>query len=244
MRKDLLSPGPAAGATRLALFACALTAGCAALTPATHEADAHVVPAAASSSIVAVPAASSVKPSEKAPAVAVAKPAPANAPAPKAPIAKAEPKAEPKAPATKPAAPRAKATPAEQPRAKVEVKAAATPPVAAEPAKAPAVVERKAEPGLNVSDLTEGLKETKAIGAFTKLALKNQLDDLLQKFRTTHQSGQQPRAAGLRQPFDALVGKVTGLLQPGDPALARKIESSREGIWAILSDPEKFKSVT
>ncbi len=227
---------------RLALLACAVTAGCASLTPASHEADAHVVPAAATSSIVAAPDVDEAP--ATLPAVAAAKPAPA--PAPKAPVAKAEAKAEPKASATGQAAPRAKAAPVEQPRAKVEAKASVAAPAVAEPAKAaaPVVVERKAEPSLNVSDLTTGLRQTNAIGAFTKLALKNQLDDLLQKFQATHQSGQQPRAAGLRQPFDALVGKVTGLLQSGDPVLARKIENSREGIWAILSDPEKFKSVT
>ena len=49
---------------------------------------------------------------------------------------------------------------------------------------------------------------------------------------------------GVRQPFDALVVKVLTQLRPGDPTLARSIESSREAIWGILSDPEKFKSIT
>ena len=228
------------------LIACALAAGCAGPKPAQPDAGG---PAAASSSVIAAAPATIIdRTPEAPPAVTASEPAPA----PKAPVAKAEPKAEPQSPAIKQTEVRAKA----EPRAKVgtagstpakpEAKATVAAPVVAEPAKAaaPVVAERKAEPSLNVSDLTTGLRETHAIGAFTKLALKNQLDDLLQKFRTTHQSGQQPRAAGLRQPYDALVGKVLGLLQPGDPALARKIESSREGIWAILSDPERFKSVT
>jgi hypothetical protein len=41
-----------------------------------------------------------------------------------------------------------------------------------------------------------------------------------------------------------LVLKVLSLVQDGDPSLARTISGSREAIWAILADPEKFNSVT
>jgi len=47
----------------------------------------------------------------------------------------------------------------------------------------------------------------------------------------------------LRQSFDLLLLKVLSLLQDGDPALARDISSSREDLWGILIDPEKFKNV-
>lgn len=247
---------------RLTLLTCALTASCAGLDPAPPDVGVLVVPTATTSSVITAAPVSTDKPNETPPGPPVIAAEPG--PAPTAAVTKAGPKVESKAePRAVPKAevqgraikhaeiratsdPRAQAGAAEQPRAKLEAKATLAAPVVAEPtrAAAPVVAERKAEPSLNVSDLTTGLRETHAIGAFTKLALKNQLDDLLQKFRTTHQSGQQPRAAGLRQPFDTLVGKVLGLLQPGDPALARKIENSREGIWSILSDPEKFKSIT
>lgn len=257
---------PTMTTARLTLLACAMTAGCAALKPASPDGGVLVVPTASTSSVVAAAPASTVNPNATLPVPpeTVANPAPA----PKAAMANAEPKAESKAepkaePKSVPKAesqgraikqaeiratpePRAQAGVGEQPRAKFEAKANFATPVVSEPTKAaaPVVAERKAEPSLNISDLTTGLRETHAIGTFTKLALKNQLDDLLQRFRTTHQSGQQPRAAGLRQPFDALVGKVLGLLQSGDPALAHKIQNSREGIWSILSDPQKFKSIT
>src|SRR3989304_1074409 len=80
-----------------------------------------------------------------------------------------QPAAKPAAPATpkpEPAAapaPRAR-TPAPQPASK------AAPPVAKTPATAPA---------LDLNTLKEELRETKAIGFFTKIALKNQVDDLL-----------------------------------------------------------------
>jgi hypothetical protein len=34
--------------------------------------------------------------------------------------------------------------------------------------------------------------------------------------------------------------KVLALLQDSDPTLARDIVASREAIWGILADPEKF----
>jgi hypothetical protein len=113
--------------------------------------------------------------------------------------------------------------------------------------KAPAMVSaspKKLEPPLDVAALKTQLRETSAIGVFTKLALKNQMDDLLEQFRAHYQSGQKTSVASLRQPYDMLVLKVLSLVQDSDPSLARKISGSREAIWAILADKEKFNSVT
>ena len=100
------------------------------------------------------------------------------------------------------------------------------------------------EPSLDVAALKARLRETHAIGVFTKLALKNQVDDLLQQFRAHHQSGQKTSVAPLRQPYDMLVLKTLCLVQDSDPSLARTISGSLEAIWGILADPEKFNSVT
>lgn len=88
------------------------------------------------------------------------------------------------------------------------------------------------------------LRDTNAIGVFSKLALKNQVDDLLKQFRAHYQSGQKTSVASLRQPYDMLVLKVLALVQDSDPSLARTIAGSREAIWGILADPEKFNLVT
>jgi hypothetical protein len=114
--------------------------------------------------------------------------------------------------------------------------------VAPAPAPAPATA-AKAEPVLDVAALKARLRDTKAIGVFTKLALRDQVDDLLQQFRGHYLGGATAGVASLRQPYDTLVVKVLALLQEGDPPLARTISGSREAIWAILADPEKFKSV-
>lgn len=121
------------------------------------------------------------------------------------------------------------------------------PAVAAEPprkSETPAAVAKAQEPPLDVAELTARLRDTKAIGTFTKLALKNQVDDLLKQFRAHYASGRKAGVDSLRQPYNMLILKVLSLLQDSDPALARTIAASREAIWGILADPEKFNSLT
>jgi hypothetical protein len=47
----------------------------------------------------------------------------------------------------------------------------------------------------------------------------------------------------LRQKYDLLLLKVLSVLQDGDPALASAISASREAIWGILADPQKFSKL-
>jgi hypothetical protein len=129
--------------------------------------------------------------------------------------------------------------------AKSPAKAAASPVAAEQPRKdtGPVPAAKAPEPALDVAGLTARLRETSGIGVFTKLALKNQVDDLLKRFRTHYQSGQKAYVSSLRQPYDMLVLKVLTLLQDSDPALARTISGSREAIWGILADREKFNAI-
>jgi hypothetical protein len=136
-------------------------------------------------------------------------------------------------------------------RSETKEQAAVTPAQPAPRAKAPAripasppAVAKKLDPPLDVAALKARLRDTNAIGIFTKLALKNQVDDLLQRFRAHYGSGQKTGVAALRQPYDMLVLKVLALLQDSDPSLARTISGSREAIWGILADPVKFNAVT
>jgi hypothetical protein len=135
---------------------------------------------------------------------------------------------------TKSAAP---ATPPE--KVAVAPKEAPKPAVAAPP-PAPA---KPAAQTLDIKSLEKRLKDTSAIGVFTKLALKNQVDDLLEKVKAMHQGKVPPTAAQIRQSYDLLLMKVLTLLQDGDPPLAREVSVSREPLWGILSDPVKFASI-
>ncbi len=100
-----------------------------------------------------------------------------------------------------------------------------------------------ASPTLNLADLEQRLRETRAIGVFTKLSLKNQVDDLLNAFRALYRGPDKHPSAELRQRYDLLLLKVLTLLQDGDPPLAAEIASSREAIWSILADPDKFAKI-
>ncbi len=134
-----------------------------------------------------------------------------------------------------PSAPRAATPPA---------KGAAAPVVIAQlPKNADPLPAARTPPPLDVAALKARLRDTDAIGVFTKLALGNQVDDLLKQFRQHHQSGDKASVASLREPYNLLVLKVLALVQDSDPSLARTISASREAIWAILADPEKFLAV-
>lgn len=100
-----------------------------------------------------------------------------------------------------------------------------------------------AAPPLDLKSLETQLRQTKAIGVFGKLALKNQIDDLLERFRDFYTGLNETSLVNLRQAFDMLVMKALVLLQDGDPPLAGSLAASRESIWGILSDPAKFAKV-
>ena len=108
------------------------------------------------------------------------------------------------------------------------------PPVAKKPVPAPA---------LDLNSLEAQLRETKAIGLFTKITLKNQVDDLLDKFREYYQGKSKFTMADLRRAYDLLMMKVLSLLQDEDRRLASAIVSSREAIWGLLADPTKFATL-
>jgi hypothetical protein len=179
---------------------------------------APVAPAALGSAPAAAPqAASEAAP----PAASASVPTPA-AGAPTAPAPVAKPPAAPAPVAKAPSAPT---------------------PVARAPTPAPPPVASPAPPALDLNALKEQLKETKAIGVFTKITLKNQVDDLLDQFRDYYQGRAKVTMAELRRSYDLLMMKVLSLLQDADQKLASAIVSSREAIWALLADPKKFATL-
>lgn len=98
-------------------------------------------------------------------------------------------------------------------------------------------------PALDLKTLEEQLKDTKAIGFFTKLTLKGQVDDLLDDFRKHYDGKGKRTMTDLRRSYELLVMKVLSLLQDDDPKLASAIVSSREAIWGLLADPKTFATI-
>ena len=190
-----------------------LMAGCAGVE--------HAPPGSATPAEVATPVAAPVPAPVPAP-VAEAAPAPASA--------GVGPHAKPPAKAPTPPALPASAAPA-------PTVAPAVPAAAAAPKKAPTA------PPLDLTTLEARLRATDAIGMFTKIALKNQVDDLLDQFREHYAGKVRTSLAELRPAYDRLLMKVLALLQDDDPDLARAIVDSREPIWSILADPSRFATL-
>jgi hypothetical protein len=108
---------------------------------------------------------------------------------------------------------------------------------------APAPAAAPGPPALDLASLEERLRDTHAIGVFTKLSLKNQVDDLLAQFRAFYAGRGALTLAELRRSYELLLMKVVTLLQDDDPGLAGAVSSSREAIWGILSDRNRFNNL-
>ena len=184
-----------------------------------------------------------------------AAPTPAPPPAPAAPVSAAPAPATPSPAPSKPVAPSpanlsntaSPGAPAAHPVAKPNNTAGAPAAKAATPASPAAAKaappESPKSPSLDLPTLEQRLKDTRAIGVFTKLSLKNQVDDLLSELRAYHAGSSTTPQPALRQKYDTLIIKVLTLLQNGDPQLATAVASSREALWGILMDPKKFSQI-
>ena len=164
------------------------------------------------------------------PAAAPARSAAATS-APLPPLASATAKAPPPAPPAKASAAPAPAVKASTPAAPAAKAASPSAGAAAGPA---------APKALDLKSLEKRLKDTNAIGLMTKLSLKNQLDDLVAKFRAFHDGRRPPTLTELRPGFELMLMKVLSLVQDQDSALANDINAARGAMWEVLSDREKF----
>jgi len=231
-----------------------LLAACAGGSPRAEVSQPASAPAPAAPAAATVPppqSAETLAPTETAPgAPAAASPPPPivaapveAAPAPPADAARTAAAAKPVKSSATPDPPAAKAADSAatgpRPAAPLSAAAAASAPAAAAaaPKSAPAA------PTLDLKGLEQRLRDTHAIGVFTKLSLKNQVDDLLDQFKTFHKGQVPPTLPQLRQKYEVLLMKVVSLLQDDDPSLANAVSTSREAIWGVLSDPQQFANI-
>jgi hypothetical protein len=99
------------------------------------------------------------------------------------------------------------------------------------------------KPQLDFKALEQRLRDTSAIGVFTKLSIKNQVDDLLKAFRGFYAGRTPPTLDDLHQRYDGLLLKVVTLIQDDDANLASSISASRSAIWERLSNRESFQQI-
>jgi hypothetical protein len=99
-----------------------------------------------------------------------------------------------------------------------------------------------AAPGqpINLASLEQRLRDTSAIGVMTKITIKNQVDELVERFKAHHEGRDATPLAQLRPPFDTLILRVQSMLQDRDPTLASSIAASREALWSMLADRNQF----
>ncbi|MDX1460738.1 MAG: hypothetical protein R3348_06735 [Xanthomonadales bacterium] len=100
-----------------------------------------------------------------------------------------------------------------------------------------------AEATLDLPGLETRLRKTKAIGVFTKLELKSQVNDLLGDIEAYHAERSRLSLSQIEQRFNLLVMKLLVLLEEDDPQLHREIASARPALWTTLADPDQFSSV-
>lgn len=241
---------PAAAPSRVETQPSAEQPAAEAAAPATPQSEPAAASAAEPPSVETPPTTTPTPPTVARPeAPATSRTRPAAAPADAAtPTATAEPAAEPAGPAApQPAAATAAtaATVVDAPPAP----RAATPaaPIAPVAPIAPIAPSHAAPPAagaeLDLKALQDQLRQTKAIGFMTKLTLKGQVDDLLDRFHEYYQGKAKLTMKDLRRSYDLLMMKVLSLLQDTDQQLASAIVASREAIWGLLADPVKFETL-
>jgi hypothetical protein len=184
-----------------------------------------------------VAAPSPAQPSEP-PSAKPAVPSPAQPTAPSPTKPTTPPTAKPAAPS--PAKPTAPSTAKPATPNETTAKPASPTPATPKAATPPATPKVSA---LDLDALKAQLKATRAIGVFTKLTLKNQVDDLLDRFRDHHAGKNKATMTELRRSYDLLMMKVLSLLQDRDQRLASDIVASREAIWGLLADRQKFAAL-
>jgi len=87
---------------------------------------------------------------------------------------------------------------------------------------------------VDYKELEERLKNTDAIGFFTKLAIRNDIIDLVDKIKQYRKKSMlKAKMKEIRARFDGLLLKIIALLEE-DPDLSRDLYVGRESIWESL----------
>ncbi len=113
---------------------------------------------------------------------------------------------------------------------------------AAEKAGAPPPIgDADGDGDVDLDDLVKRIGDSSAIGTFTKLSLKLEIDRFERDLRAFHDRAGKHSLGELHERYDLLVHKLMRLLQDKDPGLAREIAEARDFLWAKLADPREFR---
>ena len=84
---------------------------------------------------------------------------------------------------------------------------------------------------------------SKALGFFTKLSLKRDIDRLLDDIKRYHGGKGDSTLDELHERYDALVHNLLILVQDKDEELVKSIDEGRDKLWAMLADEKKFATL-
>lgn len=87
---------------------------------------------------------------------------------------------------------------------------------------------------LDIDQLITRLKETKAIGVLTKLALKGDVNKIVRQTAQHSKNQASQELSELRERFEGLVLKTIALLGEKDPILAQDIYQARHFVWQSM----------
>ena len=87
--------------------------------------------------------------------------------------------------------------------------------------------------------LAERLRQTSAIGFFTKLQLKGDIESLVKELENHYAGKSSSTLMQLDERFQLLFHKIVTLVQDKDPQLAKDLTSARQSLWEWVSDPNK-----
>jgi hypothetical protein len=95
-------------------------------------------------------------------------------------------------------------------------------------------------PIVDLDSLERRLTDTRAVGLFTKLSIKNDATRLHSELRKHHDGQQPPTLAELEERYELLLQQIIVLLLDKDPDLAHAIAAARNPLWRSLADPTSF----
>ena len=100
-----------------------------------------------------------------------------------------------------------------------------------------------AAPIVDLDSLERRLTDTRAVGLFTKLSIKNDATQLHAALREHHDGQRPPTLAELEDRYELLLQQIIVLLRDKDPDLAHAIAAARDPLWRSLADPATFQGL-
>lgn len=88
---------------------------------------------------------------------------------------------------------------------------------------------------IDLKQLVRRIRDTEALGFFSKLTLYGELQTLGAEVIEIKAAGRPPaRVAQMREKLDELLNRVAERVRPSDPQLASDMECNRERAWQLL----------